>query len=265
MKTLRIILITLAAPAVILLGLNQLGGTPISKGYDTGFTATVENTRLALTTETGDLTCWVRLRLPATATSFSANLSTGTPLVVYQEMVHNGNQWIAISAPGQNREEKFKWPSGSALFLSATGNSDPTPSDWKVYLSDQAFDSKDRARWRKIAFAASLVLLGIALIAGAFEAHAKLKPESVTFTHERCLEELIKSTEGSTKKETKWMQQILTKVLLQGITASDAVAPLPLKTSVQKRAIWFKARAQFRGRLEQLILALNIDLAKLQP
>jgi hypothetical protein len=37
MKKLRVFLMVLAAPAAVLLGMRELGGTPISKGYDTGF------------------------------------------------------------------------------------------------------------------------------------------------------------------------------------------------------------------------------------
>jgi hypothetical protein len=36
MKTVRLILIAMAAPALILLGLHEIGGTPLSKGYETG-------------------------------------------------------------------------------------------------------------------------------------------------------------------------------------------------------------------------------------
>jgi hypothetical protein len=262
MKALTTFLITLAAPAVILLSLNQLGGTPLSKGYDTGFSATMENSRLALRTETGDLTCWVRLRLPAGVQYTSASLSSGTPLAVYQEMVHEGNQWIAIVAQGQKPEEKFKWPSGATLVVNASG--DATPSDWKVFLSDQAFDSNERARLRKRTFRGSLVLLAFALLGAGITAYAKEKGETVTLTHERFLAELIKSTEGS-GKETKWMQQILTKVLLQGIPVKDAISALPFKNINERRAIWFKARSQFRGRLQALIVSLNADLIKLKP
>src|ERR1051325_9920724 len=86
MKTLRRFLIVLAAPSVILLGLTQLGGSPIYKGYNTGFSATPAdpaNSKLAISTDAGDLMCWVKLRLPLQSQSLSANLSTGNALSVY--------------------------------------------------------------------------------------------------------------------------------------------------------------------------------------
>ncbi len=261
MKTLRRILIIFAAPAGILLGLSQLGGTPIYKGFNTGFDAKVVSgpvPGLSLSTETGDLTCWLKLKVPASAQPASAVLSNSLPLSVYQESVDGTDQWLAIVADGQKREEKFKWPSGTRIFLSFNSGSNVALSDWRVYLSDQAFDSKDRATWRRIAFVLSIVCLVLAVLGGALEAKASLKDEGVTFTYEHCLEQLIKSIESTTAQETKWMQSILTKVLLQRIPAKDAIAPLPLK-DYQKYQLWFRARDQFCGRLDWLIAELNSD------
>ena len=95
----------------------------------------------------------------------------------------------------------------------------------------------ERARWRRITFRASLLLLGLALIGAALAAYAKERVETGTFTNERCLVELIKSTEGSSGQETKWMQQILTKVLLQSIPVKDAIAALPLKQVNQRLTV----------------------------
>ena len=261
MKTLRRILIILAAPAGILFALSQLGGTPIYKGFNTGFDATVETSpvpRLSLSTEAGDLTCWLKLELPASAQAVSASLSNSVPLSVYQESVNGADQWVAIVADGQKREEKFKWPSGTRILLTFNNGANVALSDWQVYLSDQAFDSKNRATWRKIAFGLSIGFLVLAVLGGALEAKASLKDEGVTFTYERCLEQLIKGIEGKTPQETKWMQSILTKVLLQRILAEDAIAPLPLK-EYQKHSLWFKARDQFCGRLDWLTSELTKD------
>jgi hypothetical protein len=178
MKRLRRILIIFAAPAGILFGLSQLGGTPIYKGFNTGFGATVETSlvpRLLLSTGTGDLTCWVKLKVPASAQTVSATLSNSLPLSVYQESVDGTDQWVAIVADGQKREEKFKWPSGTRLFLTFNNGNNVALSDWRVYLSDQAFDSKGRATWRRIAFVLSIVCLGLAVLGGALEAKASLK------------------------------------------------------------------------------------------
>lgn len=261
MKTIRRVLIVLAAPAGILLGLTQLGGTPLHKGFHTGFAATTvlsQGPQLSLSTETGDLTCWMKLNVPASVQPVSARLSNSLPLTIYQESTNGADQWIAVVADGQKREEKFTWPSGTQVVLTFANGSNLALNDWRVYLSDQGFDSKDRATWRRRAFRVALVCLLFAIIGGILEAKDKLKDGSAAFTHERCLEQLIKSIEGTNEKESAQMQSILTKVLLQRISAADAIAPLPLK-QYQKHRLWFKARDQFSRRLEWLIVEMTDD------
>lgn len=265
MKTLRLILLSLAAPAALLLGLTQLGGTPIHKGCNTGFNAAVEinpTPRVSLSTETGDMTCWVKLKLPATAEPVAASLSTTLPLSVYQESVDGSDQWVAIVAQGPKREEKFKWPSGARLFLNFSNGHNIAVRDWRVYLSDQAFDSKQRATWRRVGFVLAGICLGLALFGGALEAHARFKGECAAFTYEQCLKQLICTIEGKTPQHTEWMQSILTKVLLQGIKAKDAITPLPLKGYL-KQGLWFSARDQFCSQLDWLISELTNDKKKL--
>lgn len=98
----------------------------------------------------------------------------------------------------------------------------------------------------------------LAVFGGALEAKASLKDEGIAFTYEHCLQQLMSSIEGMTPQQTKWMQSILTKVLLQGIPAKDAIAPLPLK-EYQKQRLWFMARDQFCGQLDWLISELTND------
>jgi len=261
MKTLRRILIVLSAPAGIIFGLSQLGGTHLYKGFNTGFTATnamSQERRLSLSTETGDLMCWVKLRLPVSAQPVSARLSNSLPLAIYQDSIEGTDQWIAVVADGQKREEKFKWPSGTNVVLTFGNGSNLALNDWRVYLSDQGFDSKDRASRRRTIFIVAIMCLLLAILGAALEAKDKLKDDSVAFTHERCLEQLIKNIEGTTAKETTQMQSILTKVLLQRISADDAIAPLALK-QYQKHQLWFKARDQFSRRLAWLIVELTND------
>jgi hypothetical protein len=267
MKTLRRFLIALVAPSALMLGLTQIGGTPIYKGYNTGFTTSLDsssNSTLTITTDAGDLTCWVKLRLPSHSQALSATLSTGTPLYVYQHSMQDADQWIAIVAEGQKREEKFKWPSGAILSLTSANGGSLTPNDWQVYLSEQAFDSKGRATWRNIVFGFSVFFLLLSLAGGTLEALQRGKEEHTnSFTHEHCLNELILSSEGSSSQEAEWMRSILKKVLLQTVSVADAIGPIPLGKE-KKWALWFKTRNQFRLRLERLITDLNRDLKYLE-
>lgn len=266
MKTLRRLLIVLGTVALVLLGITQLGGTPIYKGYDTGFQATTGNTpvpTLVLSTDVGDLTCWLRMRVPATSTPVSASLSNGIPLSVYHESVEGQDQWVAVVADGYKREEKFKWPSGTQLFLTFKHGDSAALNDWRVYLSDKDFDSRDRTKGRTIAFYFSALCLLLGLVGAGLEAYAKYEGKASTFTYERYLEQLILSVEGKDAQETEWMQSILKKVSLQGVSAEDAIAPLPLKEEYQKQRIWFKARENFNRRLDWLILELSKDQEEL--
>jgi len=267
MKKLRRFLIAMAVPFGGLITLTQLGGSPIYKGFDTGFEAKpadVSNSKLAISTDSGDLQCWIRLQLPLRSQSFSASLSDGTPLTVYQESVQGGNQWVAISADGPKHEEKFRWPSGATVYLTTVNGVSVMPDDWRVYLADQAYDSKGRAMTRRVALGFSLGFLCLSLTGAILEglARAKVEPPA-SFTHERCLSELIMGTEGSSEKETEWMRTILRKVLLETMPVADALTPIPLGY-VEKMKLWFGLRDQFRSRLKKLITDLNIDLSYLQ-
>ncbi len=267
MKKLRRFLIAMAVPFGGLITLTQLGGSPIYEGFDTGFDARpadIANSKLAISTDSGDLHCWVKLQLPLRSQSFSANLSGGIPLSVYQESVQGGSQWVAISADGLKREEKFHWPSGATLYLTTANGVSVLPSDWRVYLADQAYDSMGRAMWRKIALGCSLVFLCLSLTGGILEglARAKVEPPA-SFTHEHCLSALIMSTEGASPQQTEWMRSILRKVLLETVPVADALAPIPLE-NLEKKKLWFGTRKQFRTRLEKLITDLNIDLSYLR-
>ena len=107
-----------------------------------------------------------------------------------------------------------------------------------------------------------LALLGLSIIGGGLQAYSKLTEEAPLLTSQRCIEELIKTTVGSTSQETKWMRSILTKVVLEGVPVTDALAPLPL-SNLKKKALWFKTRGLFRSRLERLILELHNYLSYL--
>jgi len=267
MKKLRRLLIAMAVPFGGLITLTQLGGSPIYKGFDTGFDARpadAANSKLAISTDSGDLQCWIKLQLPLRSQSFSAQLSGGTPLMVYQESVHDGTQWVAISADGLKREEKFHWPSGATLYLTTANGVSVVPDDWRVYLAGQAYDSRGRAMWRKIASGFAFLFFCLSLTGGILEGLARAKVEpAVSFTHERCLSELIMGTEGANPKETEWMRSILRKVLLETVPVADALKPIPLGY-VAKKKLWFATQKQFRSRLEKLITDLKIDLSYLQ-
>ena len=99
MKRLRLIFMGLGAPALLLLGVHEFAGTPISKGYETGFEwhADPSNNRLVLNADAeGNVTCWLVLQLPAGIQGFKAETSGGTHLRTYQKSVSGSTQMVAV-------------------------------------------------------------------------------------------------------------------------------------------------------------------------
>ncbi|HEY3130683.1 MAG TPA: hypothetical protein VGL91_14600 [Acidobacteriota bacterium] len=269
MKKLRLILIVLAAPAVILLGLHEIGGTPIFKGYDVGFVWQPDpsNVRLALTADPeGNMTCWLRLKVPASSPAFTAETSTNARLRVYRERFQGADQWIAVVKDSQVPQEKFDWPSGAMVFVYPQDKSlsSLTVNDWYVFPSNKNFDSSDRAKWRKTWFHVSIVLLLLSLIGAIFEAVEKVRKKETDepFTPQLCMQLLIHAMEGRNPEESERIRSLLEKVLMQGVPLTDALAPVPLN-AVQKQQLWFATRGQFRARLAFLINELTRYLSRL--
>jgi hypothetical protein len=256
MKRLRLWLIVLAVPAGVLLGLREIGGTPISKGYDTGFEwqADSSNSRLVLSADPeGNMTCWIRLRIPITASVIRADTSTSVHLRVTTEPAEQGYEWIAITKDSGTPEDKFEWPSGAIVNITFQGqHSNLTVEDWQVFLSNKGEDSRHRADVRHIIFYVSLILLVLSLTGGTLEAVDKYRTKHEPFSPQTCVQLLIAAAEGANDKESESIRTILGKVLIEGTTVDEALAPIKLKP-LQKRMLWFKAAGQFRTKLQFLI------------
>lgn len=259
MKKLRLILMALGAPALLLLGVHEFAGTPISKGYETGFEWHADpSNRLVLNADAGgNVTCWLVLEMPAKIQGFKAETSAGTHLRTYQKSLSGSTQMVAIVKDTAAPETPFDWPSGSSLVISPQDGSSAASSvigDWYVYLSNKTYDSQERTKWRKRIFWISIVLLSFGLIATTIEAveKARVKEEPrEPFSAEYCLKQLIKRVEGADADQTQQMQTLLQKVLIEGVDLRDATAPWQMITSrkllLQKKA--FKSLEDSLGRL----------------
>jgi len=260
MKTLRLILMGLGAPALLLLGVHEFAGTPISKGYETGFEWHVDpsSNRLELNTDAeGNVTCWLVLEIPATIQGIKAETSAGTRLRTYQKSLNGSTQMVAIVKDTPAPETAFDWPSGTSLLIS-TQNGSPASSvaigNWYVYLANKTYDSRARAHWRKTLFRISIVLFILALIATTIEAVEKARGKEEPrepFSAEYCLKQLIRRVEGADASQTLQMQTLLQKVLIEGVDLRDATRPWQMATSrkllLQKKA--FKSLEDSLGRL----------------
>jgi hypothetical protein len=262
-KRLRFILIALAVPAALLLGLHELGGTPISKGYDTGFEwrADPNNKRLILAADPeGNMTCWLSLELPQNLGPFTAETSTGTQLKASVNILQNSKPGIAITKNTQNSRDPFDWPSGVTLFLYVQSQQAGSLAigDWYVFPSNKAYDSRSRSNWRSLLFKASIVLFGLALIGAVFEGIEKARGKDGArdaFSAEYCLRQLINRVEGDNPEQSEQMRTVLQKLLLEGVELNDALAPLPFSVA-KKYSIARRALKNLHNTLESLITGL---------
>jgi hypothetical protein len=265
-KILRRLLIVLAVPAAALLGLKEIGGTPLSKGTDTGFTwhRAAPSGGLTLSNESGNLTCWIELKIPISNTGYTASLSTTGPLRTYTSSIDGTDQWLAIVTPSARPQDMFLWPAGATLLLVSADPANPDVSlhDWHVDLSDKQPDSQSDAARRKKLFIVGLVCLALSVIGGILEVWDKIQTKSTPITAQICIEALIQNVTGADKVETERMRAVLTLVLIKRIKVADALRTIPL-TPVERQALWFATRSQFRAMLTALIKDLLDYLGRL--
>ena len=256
MKRLRLWLMIMAAPATVLLGLHELGGTPISKDYDTGFEwrSDDQNARLVLSANPGgSISCWIRLKIPATSSLIRADTTSGAQLKVTSESQDQGYQWIAITKDTSMPEDMFVWPSGAKLNIEFQGQaSDLRIEDWEIHMSNKADDSHRSAQLRHSIFIVSLFLFLLSLTGVTLEAVEKNRTKRTPFSPQYCLQLMIDGIEGANDKESESIRTILGKVLLEGANVEEALAPLGLRP-LQGKVLWLKAAGRFRAKLRFLI------------
>src|SRR5207249_7738244 len=110
--------------------------------------------------------------------------------------------------------------------------------DWIIYPEHHKPDSLHDAKFRRAWFFVWLALLGSSL-AGAIYGVLPETSRREPLTLQSCLSALIGDLEGSTRQETDRMQSILRKVLLEKLTAEQAVQSIPL-SKVGRLGLWFR-------------------------
>jgi hypothetical protein len=191
MRYLKNISLVLGAIVLLVLGLDKIAGRPLVPGHDTGFEwrgqGFTQGPRIVLSTDAGDITCVVELRINSRAPAWTAALSNNAQLAVSEESLDAQGSLVFLSAQGKAAKEKFVWPSGvNILVLPDHGQSgDISVDDWKVYLSNDTYDSRSRSEVRKVWRRICLVLFVFGLISAGYSALAKREPTK-PFTAQEC-------------------------------------------------------------------------------
>jgi hypothetical protein len=247
----------MAAPALILVGLHEIGGTSVSKGSETEF-AWRENPsagQLVLSADAGGtMNGWIRVKVPLVQGKITASTES-VPLFVKVTTGEDGGEWLEITKSAT--EDFFDWRSGRDVIIQF----DPKPAqltveDWQVFPSAKSPDSKTWAQWRHGLFIVSLVLWGLVIIGAILEALDKYGAKPAQFTSQRCVEQMIDGFEGSDEKQSEQNRKFLRKLLLEGASVAEALAPLNLNKREQL-AVLFRIRGPFLFKLQSHIDHLN--------
>jgi hypothetical protein len=251
MKTLRVILIAMTAPALLLLGLHQIGSTPLSKGYATGFAwrADPAHGELILSAQPdGSMTCWIKLKVPINQGKVTAKTEGGAPLLVKTTPANLHDEWLEITKSAT--EDFFEWPSGRRVIVQFVPEPHTlTIDDWLAYLNNRSPDSKSWSRWRRVLFIFGFVLLFAAIVGSVLQVLEARRAKKPSFAPQNCVEQMIASFEGRNADESDQNRMFLRKLLLEEASIEEAMAPLNLS---RRRQVEFLARinAPFRFRLD---------------
>lgn len=245
-------------------GLERIGVTPVVSHYDAHFRwrqDAARPARILLSTDTGDLDCWLRLVVQplGDAPAITASITDGTELAVSPSRVAADKWSLEISSPGllSTQRMKFKWPAGIEVAVTSTGAPTATVivTDWEIFGDKAESDSAAKARQRRIWFWVSLVMLGLSLASGIYGVLPE-KPATGSITAAQCIQLIIPRVEGSSKEETKRFQQFLQKVMIEGSKVDHALEEVGIRPH-DRRVFFFRVRARFLERLSHLISELQ--------
>jgi hypothetical protein len=100
----------IGTPAVLLLAIDKIGGSPITPGYSTGFasvaTSVGSSAVLKLTKDVGDQVCLLRLKITPSALPMDAHLTDNTNLTATKDETDRSGQWYFVSKKSNNVKEK---------------------------------------------------------------------------------------------------------------------------------------------------------------
>lgn len=250
----RVIVSGLSVLAAGLLGLDKV--VPILTTHSVGFASSSSGSVLRLRTDDGNLSCWIRVKVRVandTNPTFAAAFASGTRLGTHSSEAPEGSPFwvleiVKAGAPAGSCSQ-LSWSAGDELRISVLSPSLGTLelSDWEVYRDRGESDSRSNDLKRAIWHWASLALLLIAAVLGAYEA-ARKKEAQVQLTAESLFDAMAAGVEGETKAATRRMKKALRMVYLDRTSIDDA-----LKEAGIGQREWRSAGIQFRPKLRRLV------------
>lgn len=203
---------------------------------------------LDLTKDAGNLSCWLRLRLPPGP----------APRVmlddVQMRVTPDGSWWRVtnpqpLNVPGP---QPFTWYSGGHVYVHSTAL-----RGWELYRDDGPVDSSTKELRRTIAFALSLFFYGVTTFVGLF---TLFFPEPVSpaprYSPDNCVSAIIETLSADPPEKTRRMQQLVVDFLQKKRYAKMKIQPSEIGLLIQgKRKLALK--------IEHLIERLSADLSRL--
>jgi hypothetical protein len=196
----------------------------------------------------GNMTCWLRLKVPENQGTVTAKTEGGASLLVKITPANRHDEWLEITKDAAGGF--FEWPSGRRVIVQFV----PRPSalsidDWQAFLNNKSSDSKSWSRSRRILFIVGLVLLIPAIVGTVLQGLEARRGKILPFTHQSCVEQMIASFEGRNSDESDQCRMFLRKLLLEDASIEEALAPLNLSRA-RKMAFLYRINGPFRFRLD---------------
>jgi hypothetical protein len=265
----------LFALATALLGLEKVGLFEVMPGGDVRFswsasTAPASQT-VTMRSDAGDLSCWLELQVPHDASDGPAYAATlgGEALAIATSPPSSGLVRLEISKPGAPAKTKFTWNAGMPLVLTHAGpRVRPLElHDWIVHQEKGRHDSAGNARQRRAWTVLSWLALVVSLVGVVFTASARASEPTATPAElvRRIVGVTVDGVVGKDDAETKGIRSYLRQVVLEGITAAEAMNALKIPLTPTYVRLGFHARATslFKARITLVNDELNTFVAKL--
>ena len=262
----------LGAIAAFLLGVSEIGGTPIAPGRDTGFAVdpACDVGGVCFRTDVGDieasLSLTVRVRDADSLGAWQARLEDGSDLHVDVDRRDGVLHRLSVGASEGSARSKFSWPSGVTLVLKNDSTAATSVENWRVYTEDGPYDSRGRECWRSALFFTGIVLLPLALVGAVVAAVGSGGGrEDASLTADVVIRHLIESIEGTSPEDTVRVRKYLHSTVIGSVPSGEAAkAVLPPEERASIRLTFaYRAQELFRSHFDKLVRQLNQFAAEL--